>query len=205
MTHRQLTTAVAALLVLAAVAPGVAVAQTDDEGIIDGIDGPSDLVSVAAEGVGAITDAVAGGLAVAEHAVLGDDRTPAEQADATAATFNSNSDSIETYLNARVSDDVNRSAWDVIAVEVVGEEETATRYLTADVVDGNFTNLSMDASTDRTVDKTIRLEGAAAANADGELDYFVTEYVDEDRDPDAALRARWFSFRGDVTLPDGVL
>lgn len=195
---------VAALLVTAAVPGGVA-AQDDDGGLLDGMDGPGGLLDAIRAGFSAANDAIGSLVRSASYQVTGPDRTPAEQADATAAVVNNNSDALVNYTNARFSG--SATAWDVVAVEFTNTDtdETATRYLVATTENGSFTSVEMVETTNRTVDATLGLEDAAAANADRELTHFVEAYVDEDRALDTALRSRLSAYAGDIDLPDGVM
>lgn len=206
---RQLATVlVAALLVLAAAPAGVAAqADTDEDGLFDGIDGPGGLVDAVTSGVGAANDAIGALFRSVTYQATGPDRTPQEQAQALAEVYNTNSDSIETYANARFNG--NSADWNVVKITVRQtdtDEPASVRYLVANVTsDGNFTDSKMIETTTREVDAELVLEDAAAANADSELQHFVDAYVEEDRDLDTALRSRLAPYSGDIDLPDGVM
>lgn len=205
---RLIPTILALLLVLAAV-PAPAIADEDDGlGVFD--DGDDDLTL--AERVGAANDALAGVAArvwwdaKSLFSSDADDATAVEQqADDVQELVNEHNESLETYINDRFDGDA--SDWNVIAVRFEQGEHGETRYLVADVneTDQTFENGSMVESTDRDVDATVVLEDYAAANAADELDSFIENYVEEDRDVDAALRRRLAQqYLGDVELPDEV-
>jgi len=82
---------------------------------------------------------------------------------------------LQAYANARSTADGD---YDALRFEFTIDGETATRYVTADVVDGNYEGATMVADTDRSVDESCELEGAAARNADEELQTFVDTYVE---------------------------
>lgn len=202
--HRSVTLVLVVCLVSAtAVAP--ATAQSDEEGLLDTITGGDLTLS---ERISAANDALAGLLARAEYeaSAVGDDETdaPSTLAEGLTTEFNSHNATIETYVNARFTGTATN--WDVIKVTVEQDNETTTRYLVATATDdGNFTDSRMVSETDRAADQTVVLRDYAAANAASELDRFVTEYVEEDRDIDAALRRRLAQqYGGDVTLPSEV-
>jgi hypothetical protein len=209
-THIQTlaTVAVAALLVLAAAPAGVAAqADTADDGLFDGIDGPGGLVDAVTSSFSAANDAIGATVRSLAYGATGPDRTPQEQAQALADVYNANSDSIETYANTRFNGDA--SDWNVVKITVRQtdtDEPASVRYLVANVTsDGNFTDSKMVETTSRDVDAELVLEDAAAANADTELEHFVDAYVAEERDLDTALRSRLAPYSGDIDLPDGVM
>jgi hypothetical protein len=202
--HRSVTLVVVVCLVSAtAIAP--ATAQSDDGGLLDTITGGELTLS---ERINAANDALAGLLSRAQYeaSTVSDKDTQASStlAEEITTEYNSHNATIETYVNARFAG--TASDWDVIKVTVEQDNDTATRYLVATATDdGNFTDSRMVSETSRTVDQTVVLRDYAAANAATELDRFVTEYVEEDRDIDAALRRRLAQqYGGDVTLPSGV-
>lgn len=126
-----------------------------------------------------------------------------EAADDFAATYNDNSDSLESYANKRFTG--NESEYNVIQLDFQIGDATATRYLVADAGDSGFENSSVVNSTDRDVDHTVVLHDFAAREASDELSRFVTEYVDEERDIDDALLHRMASrYGGHVDLPEEV-
>lgn len=99
--------------------------------------------------------------------------TAAERANATVEYFNSHDSGREVWINARLnastSHDVVKTGWKI-------RDTTAVWYVTADVVNGSYTNIRMVDSTDREVDDTITLCGYAAHNSKKELEYFHETY-----------------------------
>lgn len=163
--------ALALLFITAAVMPTAA--QSDS--------GLSDLVGDAAEDrLGQLRGAVSGLLDRAMVTFGGDDsdETAAEAANQTQEVFNGNATAIQSYVNNRASADTSR---DVFAFTFEIDGESSTVYLTADVVDGAYENTSVVDSTDRSVDDSCTFEGYAARSADEELSYFVTAFVNEDK------------------------
>lgn len=105
-------------------------------------------------------------------------------ADDLQAVGNDHAAQVQAYANDRVN---ASTSYDVFEIEFRIDGDTATRYVTADVVNGSYENASVDASTDRPVDESCTLEGAAARNAADELESFVENYVEPDRDVDRRL------------------
>lgn len=107
------------------------------------------------------------------------DRDAAEAAADLKAEYNASSDDIEGWVNDRVDADADA---DVLAVTVEIDDDEETVFLVADVDGSDYANSSMVDSTDRSVDERCTLEDDAARNAADELEAFVEEFVDEDRD-----------------------
>lgn len=106
-----------------------------------------------------------------------DDRTAADMATDLQTEFNSNSGDYEAWMNNRTTAEMSL---DVLEVTISQDGESETLYLTADVVDGSYTNTTMQNSTDRTADESCELAGNAARNAAGELGEFREDFVATD-------------------------
>lgn len=138
---------------------------------------------------------------------LRDEPDPTEQARADRAAlqdvYNSHSNSIEGYVNARFSG--THSEYNVIKITHERDGEQATQYLVADVENSSFTNSTMTNSTDRSVDQTVVLGDYASAEAGSELEQFHEEYVTAGEDVDQAYMANLASkYKGHVETPEGV-
>lgn len=162
------TLVVMTLLAQASVTP--AAAQSD--GPIDGMFSAAEESSFlsALEGVrdglvGRATDAVAG---------VGGSPDAAELAEDFQTAFNENSGDYQQWANNRTE---ATSSLDVLAVKFSQDDSNETVYLTADVVNGAYTNVSVANSTDREPDESCELEGNAARNAADELATFNERFV----------------------------
>jgi len=163
-----------------ALATGGAVAQSsspvndvladDEEGI--GLDVVRALVSGLQDRLPAVVDVAP---------VFGEEDRPTatESADNAQAALNNRSGAFEDYINSRST---ATTGYDVLKMTFKTDSETATRYLTADVSNGNYSSLSMDDSTSRTVDEECTLSGQAARNAGDEIRTFDEEFVKPDAD-----------------------
>lgn len=206
---KTLSVLLAVCMVTAAVGP--AVAQTEDDGgLFDGLTGDEDMTL--SDRLDAANGAIAGWVdrLTYQARTLADDRDESQRADdyATdlAETYNSNNDTLETWVNARFSG--NASDWNVVKVTLKQEDATATRYLVADVdnTTGNFTDSKMVNSTTRTTDAELTLEANAASNAADELQTFVHDYAAKDKTPGRTYLSRMAQqYAGNVELPDGVM
>jgi hypothetical protein len=189
---------VAFVLVLASVSVGAGVAPVaaDDGGIIDEIFGDEEetasnesddgLFSLSTiESVLASYSGTASGL-VERLEGFGDSAEATATADDVQAFANEHSAELEQYANARLD---ASSELDTVAIEFTGEDGSDTRYLVADVQDGNYTNVSMVATTDRTADETCEVSSQATADAPAELEGFYETFVDEERDITAGYLA----------------
>lgn len=118
-------------------------------------------------------------------------------ADALQETYNTNNQTLETYVNDRF--DGNASEHNVITLEFKAGGDTATRHLVADADNSTFSNSSVVNTTDRAVDHTVTFHDFAASDAGDELQRFVDEYASEDKDIDAPLVNRLANrYGGDV-------
>lgn len=103
-----------------------------------------------------------------------------EERNETMAFYNNNSDSFESYVNAR--GDATTSD-DVLELTIKNEAgDSATLFFVADVSNSSFENSSIVESTSRNVDHQCTLSGSAAANAEEELRAFHSEFVEPDDD-----------------------
>ena len=172
------TTAVAALLVAslagAAVAPAAATHNGDENGTVGDALTPSDNGILAG-----IIGTASGFTDRAKYAVFGADDSATENRDAAVSTFNQYNDTLLAYAN-------NRSIHEgsVVQVDCTIDDETATSYIVADYNDSSeeYTSAEAVTSTDRSVDHTVTLEGAACDNAAEEIEYFHDEFASEDKD-----------------------
>lgn len=202
MSRRYLTAVLAILVVLASLSAPVA---AQDSSVWDSFtDQDASTVDTVLAGVSGLLERVRYS-ASAMSPLSGTNDSEAVATDATQLreTFNNNSAAIETYVNARFEG--NESEWNVIEIRQVRGDETETQYLVADVENDSFANVSMVESTDRTVDKTVELRSYASDNAANELDTFITEFVDEDRDLTQSYQSELASkYGGHVALPKEV-
>ena len=189
---------VATLVVLASITAGVGMttvaADDHDDPITDLFDGEDGNETEGDDGLVSLSTAHAlldSWAATAEGLFqrardFGDDAEATAAADDVQAFVNNHSASLETYANARVT---ASTELDTIAFTFQDEAGEDTRYLIADVRDGNYTNVSMVATTDRTVDERCEIAGQAAADARAELETFHEQFVSEDSDLTAAYLA----------------
>ena len=173
MIRNALTIALAVLLVAqAAVGPAAgqsesgpldsAFSAAEESTVLNSLEGLRDGI------FGRISDSVAGAT---------DDRTAADMATDLQTEYNDNSAAYERWMNNRTTAD---TSLDVLELTISQDDSSETLYLTADVVDGSYTNTTMRNSTDRTVDESCELEGNAARNAADELGEFREDFVTED-------------------------
>jgi len=195
MTHRT-DFAVALFIMLAMLVPATPLAQSSDSPIDDFFasdDGDGGGILETASTWAETGYAIATGLrkrvtnTVTETVGLGDQADAETAADDLQQVANDNAAELQVYANDRVTADAD---FDVLKVDFSVDGETATLYIVADVVDGNYTNASVVKSTERTVDESCTLQGAAARSADDELKQFVNNYVDDDKNVSAALVSR---------------
>lgn len=187
---------VAMLLVGAGTLAVVPTAAADDHGLIRGpIDRLQDSGVAfsedpieAAQQTAAAVSAWAQGAATRVTGVGASDEseTVAETSADLRAVVNDNSASFERYVNARVDATADR---DVVAVTLDGDTENTT-YVTADVQNESYTNLSAVGTTDRDVDVECTLSGDLATRADDELERFHSEFVSDDENVSAAFVSR---------------
>lgn len=210
----------AVLLVSAAIAAPPVAAQSDDAGVVEELFGSSagsvvEQVTSDPIGFAETISAAAGGWASSNSPFSGADRTPSECASDIKTEINDNSATYETYINDRVNASTDR---DVVRVECTLETRdglstdvvTETIYLTADVntSDDSYENISAVDTTDRTVDHTVTLSGAATTDGPDDLVEFREEYAEENETPPQQYQARiGGKYSGDVTgtfafLPD---
>lgn len=182
---RRITTILLAALIVASALPAPAMAGHDDES-------ETILNSVVTNDGGrldAVTGMVAGYYqrAQAFFAARGDDETPAQHADNLQAAFNQNSGTIQSYVNKRANASTGANVLKLTFTE--NDEGSSTVYIVADVNGSDYENATAVDSTSRTVDEECTLEGAAARNADDELDRFVTEFAEPDKDTTARYKS----------------
>jgi hypothetical protein len=177
----------------AAILTFAAPVAADDHGIVygpvdalqdNGVDVSDSPLGFAEQSVAATIASVRGGLA--RLSSEDDGQSVAEAADTLRTNINDNSGEYESYINARVDATEDR---DVLAVTLDGDSENTT-YVTADVTNGSYTNLTATGSTDRTVDVECTLSGDLATRADDELERFHEEFVTTDEDVSGAFVSR---------------
>lgn len=114
-----------------------------------------------------------------------DEKTAAGQADALETYYESNNETLETYVNERENFTDDHTV--VVTLHLNGE--TATRYLLANASNGNVST-TVVSTTDRTPDENLKLCGFAAASAHEELQHFTEEYARPNEDVDTSYLAR---------------
>lgn len=120
--------------------------------------------------------------------------------------FNDNSAAFVSYAAQNIdSSETNKTNFDVIKLRFESEGEQATRYLVAEVnSDDVYNGAEVVQDTDRTVDYTVTFEDYALERLPEDLRYIKTEYVDEDRAPDEALKQRLASaYAGNYEVTEG--
>jgi hypothetical protein len=107
--------------------------------------------------------------------------TASDRATDLQAYVNEYNESFLAYINARTNASTN---YDVIRVNVTLNDETATKYLVADVnaTTNDYEHLRMVNETNRTVDQWVTLHGIAADEAPADLEQFHEDYVATDTD-----------------------
>lgn len=178
-SYRVPTLAIAVALVFAMVATAPAVAQETNSSVAEDIlsgEGEDNSLLDAALGFAFGLDDRVG----AWFTDLSGD-TPSASTLATDAqeTFNEHSGDFESYANSRTTATTDA---DVLKVTFEQGDESVIRYVTADVTNNSYENVSMVANTDRTPDEECTLRGSAARNADDEIDRFHSEFVAPDKD-----------------------
>jgi len=109
--------------------------------------------------------------------VTGDDPSAATLADEAQTAFNDRSGDFQTYANERST---ASSDYDVLAVTFEQDDSETTRYVVATVNDSDYEDVEMVTSTSRSVDEECTLRGAAARNADNEIEAFHDQFVTAD-------------------------
>lgn len=187
-----------ALFLVTAGAASPAVGQVSASPVEDffGDDEDSDDDGGILSGIGSVLDAYAGAIAgyrsrvtrsITSKTGLSDDISAETAADDLQEVANDNIAGLQSYANDRVNAGTD---YDVLELELTIDGETATRYATADVVNGSYENTSVVDSTDRSVDQSCTFEGAAARNAADELQSFIDNYVEPDKDVSEGLVSR---------------
>lgn len=211
MKRQLASVAVAAMLLLAAFSGGVAAQEDEEDSLFEqftGVETNSNEDSGWLDGFSAAASAAGNFYDRAMYGVesLLSDQTDAERAQEYAANttevFNANNETLLNYTNARVT--ATPEEWDTIEVQFTAGDATATRYIVSESADGNFTAAAMVNDTNRTIDKTMRIEDSAAKSAPDELEYFAEEYAAEDRNIDLSLMSRMQAYADNIDLPDGV-
>ena len=181
--------AVALLVCTAAVAPAVAQTDSDEGGfftdLVDGDDSEEDDGSLAA----AVAERAAGvyGQAARLRASVSipfvDEETSDQNASTYAAdattSFNEHNETLTAIANANVEGSTDNDVWAVYFHQK--DEGNVTRYLVADVVDGEYQNGRMLTpeefeATNRTQDHYLSLDWYASKQADDELEAFAEEF-----------------------------
>lgn len=187
MIRPRTTLLLALLLVSSAIAVAPVTVSADDDSLIgDVLEGSDDD----SEGWLSTARAFVGGYV--ERASLNfrelrdGDWSPDDRADELADEYNPYSSDFEQYANDRTT---ASTSLDVVEIELVNDDESATRYLVADVENGSYANTSIVESTDRQVDAWVSLCGYAARNAPDELEAFREDFVEDDEDVSASYLA----------------
>lgn len=191
-----------AIMLVAASVTGVTalaaspVAAADDDTLLGGVlEGPDDDESR--------TEWALGGASVAWSAAKGAqersswwfgglnpfaDEPPgaAEEAKALTTYYNGNNATLEAYANERT----NWTADHTVEITILVEDSEATRYLVANASNGNLTDTTMVKTTSRTPDETLTACGYAAEQSQEELEYFIQEYAEPNKDVDTKYLAR---------------
>ncbi|MFC7227775.1 hypothetical protein N0B31_10210 [Salinirubellus salinus] len=133
------------------------------------------------EGDGVVAQTVAGVDGVKDRLVRSamdrfgdDDTTVTDSASALKSEINQNSDLYQQRLNTNIDASTTR---DTIEVTHCQDGNKQVQYVTADVVDGSYTNLSVVDSTNRTADEWVYLEEPASENVADELQSLRQSYI----------------------------
>lgn len=110
----------------------------------------------------------------------GIEQTADQEIETLASTYNANNATLEAYVNNRTTLEQDRT----IKLSLHIEETSATRYLEANVTDGNVTESSIVTSTERTVTDEVAVCGYAATQSTEELEHFTEEYATPNEDVD---------------------
>ncbi|ELZ14409.1 hypothetical protein C478_07287 [Natrinema thermotolerans DSM 11552] len=118
--------------------------------------------------------------------------------------YNNNSAAYESWADEHAG---VYAGHDTVEITFKTGGDTATRYLTADIVTENgsetYANSSVVKSIpdDRTVDETVTVSGLAAENAASELETLRTEYIETGETiqrNDATVVKMWATYSGDI-------
>ena len=197
----------AALVTGALLAQPVAAAEEDSEadGILNGMF-ESDEETSRWEQFKSGIDRLLGGLSGSVDRLLDYkiEHTASEAADDVTETFNANNRTIESYVNAHAT--ASTSA-DVLELTFDIGDEQATRYLVADVNGPDYEHARIVTETTRSPDESCTLDQQAADNAAAELETFIDEYADPDKNVSAGYESDLTSqYAGEVHcsfLPGG--
>lgn len=180
------TLAITAVIIIAALATGpAAVSAQSDNSVVDTLFSPD------SEGNATTADRVVEAAKGTAFKFLhkyrsDDDKNATAMASAVQSTYNNNSVQIENWTNSRVSAD---PAYDTIQIKFTDEDGgSAYLFLVADVNGTDYENSRAIGMTefrtlDREVDKQYRLSPTGSSMANGELETFITDYVETGKSP----------------------
>jgi len=187
---------VAALVTGVTFATGAVAADGHDSALGDVLDGPdanestlgwaSDGLSATWAGAQGAQDRAGWWISNQVPALETETSTATEEARSVTTYYNGHNATLEEYA----SDRTNWTSNQTLEITWHLEDSTATRYLLANVSDGNVTSSRMVANTSRSADHTLKLCRYGAEQSQEELKYFVQEYAEDGEDVDAAYKAR---------------
>jgi hypothetical protein len=121
----------------------------------------------------------------------------------TAETFNANNSTLASYASDRLNADTSH---DVFAVHFHDREgNNATRYVVSTVENESYSDARMltpseFSETDRSVDYEVSLDWYASKNANSELDHFIMNYAEPNKNVSGTYRARMLAkYGGGIT------
>jgi hypothetical protein len=186
-----------AILVVALLAGAAAPAAAEHD------DGDSstlgEVLDAPADALGYARGLAEGALSRASYAINGPEDDAATNRDDAIDAFNQHNTSLIQYANAR-----NVHEGEVARIDCTIEDETATAYIVADYnsTSGEYESAKAVTSTDRTVDHTVELRGAACDNAAAEIERFDEEFASQDKDVTKRYLAQMASkYGGSVDEP----
>lgn len=205
--HRHRLLAVACVLLIASPAIGAATAQTADSdggGILsDTIDSVETALTSIYQGVQGYADRIR---YAASQAVGESDATASDTVDDLRqyADDGEKEEAILTYANSHIGDDVTKTEYDVLRLDLEAGGESRTVYAVANVTDDEVTDLDIEDTTSRTVDYTLTLDEFATRELPEDVDWVYSTYVAEDKTLDGGAKARFSSkYPGHINVTEG--
>jgi hypothetical protein len=188
--NRTLTVLLAFLVATSALT-GVVVAQEDDadatfaEKLIE----PGDQ---GAPGIGIdIARAAARATSLPDRLytqLVGDEGNASKHAQDFQDEFNQNNDTIQAYSNKRINASTSLDVLELTFTDEAGNQ--ATVYLAATVSNESYQNMRVVDNTSRTVDESITADWYLSRNAASELEAFVADFAEPDRDLTQTYKAK---------------
>lgn len=91
------------------------------------------------------------------------------------------------YLNKYMSDEVDKTNYDVFKICMSMNGNTDKRFVEASISDNSYTDYTITSSTNKNVDTTVKLNEDQVIVVDTILEHVDEEYVDEDKKLDRSL------------------